>query len=1147
VNRAEICGACGHANPPESRFCGGCGAQLIGEISCAACGASNPADQRFCNRCGSALEAAAPQEATAGPPPAEGPEPVAAPADIPATPEHLAAKIRAGRSSLEGERKQVTVLFADVVGSMELSEQADTELWRQVMNRFFSILSEGIHRFEGTVDKFTGDGAMALFGAPIAHEDHARRACYAALHLQERLGEWAGELRRSEGLNVSVRMGLNSGEVVVGAIGDDLGMEYTAVGHTVGLAQRMESLAESGKAYLTGDTAALVEGYLALEPLGEFQVKGVSQPLSVYELKGPGSARGRLDVSIARGLSRFVGRDDEMQELGDALERAVGGDASVIGIIGEAGVGKSRLCHEFAQRCRARGLPVYHATGQAHTSSVPLLPVLQLMRSYFDIVDQDDDQTARERIAGKLLLLDPEFADDLPLIFDFLAVPDPERPPARMDPEARQRRLLDLTKRLIRAQSARNPGVTLFEDLHWIDPASEAFLANHVEAVSGTRSLTVVNFRPEYSSGWMSKDYYRQLALAPLGPEETEQMLAGLLGSHPSLSELPAMIRERTGGNPFFMEEVVQSLVERGNLEGTAGAFELVRPVDQTEVPATVHAVLAARIDRLPEREKALLQLGAVIGKEFSQPVLERASELEAAELSEALRELVAGEFLYEQELYPEAIYAFKHPLTMEVAYGSQLADRRAASHAKVATAIAEHEPERLDERAALLADHWEAAGEQLESARWHARAAAWTGTHQPVQSLEHWQRVRELSDGLPESAETTALGLSSRLFTLQYAWRLGMGHDEAERLFKEAERIASRTGDIHSRAILLSVYGGIRGTSDGEPREFAQLARQAIALAEESEDPALYVTVALSAYALFVVGDNEDGVRVLDRAIELADDDPSVGAGIAVACPLAYCYAFKGGIVAAMGRIGEARELIERGARIAREQDDIETLGWSHMWRVWLGYYEGTGEGQLAHAQQSLEIAERLGDSFSRTWSWYWLGYAQKELGEFELAVEALERARALSKDRRTAVEAEPYRLAVLGEAYAGLGDIGRAGELAQASIELARNAGQRAAELLAAVSYARVYLQALGAAARPHVEPVIARGFELVESTDSHSYTPLLHVESAELAGRVGDEETRQRQLGEAHRLFTEIGASARAAAVAAELAEEREPAHD
>ena len=1132
MGKAEICSECGHANPPDSRYCGGCGKQLIGEISCEACGATNPADQRFCNQCGSPLATASDDSAAA-------PIAAAAAAQLPATPEHLAAKIRAGRSSLEGERKQVTVLFADVVGSMELSERTDTELWQRVMERFFAILCEGIHRFEGTVDKFTGDGAMALFGAPIAHEDHARRACYAALHLQGQLADYAAELRRDEGLNISVRMGLNSGEVVVGAIGDDLGMEYTAVGHTVGLAQRMESLAEPGKAYLTGDTAALVQGYLALDDLGEFQVKGASQPLRVYELTGPGSARGRLDVSLERGLSRFVGRDDEIQALEQGLERALAGEASVIGIVGEAGVGKSRLCHEFAQRCRGRDLPVYNATGQAHTKSVPLLPVLQLMRGYFDIVDQDDDQTARERIAGKLLLLDPSFADDLPLIFDFLAVPDPARPAARMDPEARQRQLLDLTKRLIRAQSAREPGVTMFEDLHWIDPASEAFVANHVDAVRGTQSLTVVNFRPEYQAPWMSKPHYRQLALAPLGPEETEQMLAALLGSHPSLTELPAMIRERTGGNPFFMEEVVQSLVERGNLEGVPGAFELVRAVERGAVPASVHAVLAARIDRLAEREKAVLQSAAVIGKEFAEPVLARVAQLDASELEATLRELVAGEFLYEQELYPEVVYAFKHPLTMEVAYGSQLGDRRAASHAKVATAIAELYPERLDERSALLADHWEAAGETLEAARWHARAAAWTGTHQPAQSLEHWQRVRELADTLPESAETTALGLTSRIFTLQYAWRLGIAHEEAQTLFREAERIAARTGDIHSRAILLSVYGGIRGTSDGEPREFAELARQAIALAEEAEDPGLYLTVALSAYALFVTGESEEGVGILERAIELADGDPSVGAGVAVGCPLAYCYAFKGGMLASMGRIGEARELIERGAKLAREQDDIETLGWSHMWRVWLGYFAGESDGMLAHAQQALEIAERIGDSFSRTWSWYWLGFAQKERGEFEQAVESLERSRAISKERRTAVEAEPYRLTVLGETYAGLGDAARSRELIEQSIELARTNGQPPGEVLAIAAFARVLRASLGAAARAEVEPAIERGLRLAETSGSKSMEPLLRVELGELAGLAGDEDRRQRELGAAHRLFTEIGAGARAQALAAELA--------
>jgi class 3 adenylate cyclase len=749
------CPSCGHPNPTDARFCGNCAASLLVAWECSGCGASNPARQRFCNGCGQAItassEGAAPGRAA-----------VALPERRSQVPEHLAERIRAGRADLEGERKHVTVLFADVMGSMDLAEQQNPEAWRQIMERFFEILCEGVYRFEGTVDKFTGDGIMALFGAPIGHEDHAQRACYAALHLQEELASYAAELRRERGLSFSVRMGLNSGVVVVGAIGEDLGMAYTAIGHTVGLAQRMEQLAEPGKAYLTEHTASLVEGYLELADLGEFQVKGASQALGVHELIGVGAARGRLDVSRARGFSRFVGREDELRVLDGALEQSAAGRPQVIGIVGEAGVGKSRLCDMFARRCRARGIPVYQTSGQAHATSIPLLPILHIMRSYFDVTDLDSDQTSRERIAGKLLLLDESFGEDLPLIFDFLAVPDPERPAPRMDPDARQRRLLELTKQLVRAQSARAPGVTLWEDLHWFDPASEVFMANHVDAAQGARGLTILNFRPDYHAQWMSKSYYRQIALAPLGPEAIEQLLGELLGSDPSLGGLRDLVRERTAGNPFFIEEVVRSLVEAGNLEGERGTHRLVRPVAETAVPASVQAVLAARIDRLAEREKAVLQAAAVIGKEFPEPVLARVTALEPSALEDSLRALVAGEFVFEQELYPDPVYAFTHPLTQEVAYGSQLGERRAAVHAAVARAIIEQHPERLDERAALLAQHWESAGEPLEAGRWHARAGAWVGTKDPTASLRHWHAVRELTDALPDSEETAALGLSA-------------------------------------------------------------------------------------------------------------------------------------------------------------------------------------------------------------------------------------------------------------------------------------------------------------------------------------------------------------------------------------------------
>jgi class 3 adenylate cyclase/tetratricopeptide (TPR) repeat protein len=1119
------CPSCGHSNREGARFCAECATPLSETVTCPSCGTGLPPAARHCDSCGHALTSAG--------------APAAALDRRSHPPEHLAEKIRADRAALEGERKQVTVLFADVMGSMELAEQSDPEEWRRIMDRFFSILCQGVHRFEGTVDKFTGDGIMALFGAPIAHEDHARRACYAALHLQRELAAYAAELRRALGLSFSVRMGLNSGEVVVGQIGEDLAMEYTAVGRTVGLAQRMEQLAEPGKAYLTEHTGTLAEGHLALADLGEFQIKGVTRPLRVYELSGVGSARGSLDVKRARGFSRFVGRDEELATLESGLEHAFAGHGQVIGIVGEAGVGKSRLCHELAERARTRGTPVYHVAGQAHAKSVPLMPLLQLLRDYFDISERDSERTARERIAGKLLLLDKAFEEDLPLVFDFLAVPDPLRPPPRMDPEARQRRLLGLMKRLTHAESAREPSVRVFEDLHWLDPATETFLANHVEAVQGTRGLTVVNFRPEYHAPWMSRSYYRQIALAPLGPGAIEELLADLLGSDPSLDGLSELIRRRTGGNPFFIEELVQALIEAGSLQGQRGAYRLVAAVDEAAVPPSVQAVLSARIDRLSAREKGLLQSAAVIGKEFSEPVLTRVVDLPPQELDDTLRSLVAGEFVYEQELYPEALYSFKHPLTQEVAYGSQLSERRAKVHAAVARAIAAHYPEHLEERAALLAQHWEAADETLEAARWHARAAAWAGSGDPTQALEHWRKVRELADALPESAETTTLGLQARISLLNYGWRLGISREQAEALFNEAERMASNAGDISSRAILLTTYGLLRGVSDGDLPEYARLARQAIALAEESGNPALYVAIATGTYAFYSIGEHHECVTICDRALELANGDPSVGAGPLVACPYAFCLLLKGNSLVLLGQLDEACRLFEQGRQIAREQGDIETVGWSHNLSTWHAYVQGEPDVALGHARQGLEIAERIGSSFSRAWAWLWLGLAELMRGEWRQAIDALERSATIAREGRTAVESEAWRLGMLGESYLGLGDPERARAVAEERIEIARAQGNVPGETLARLALARVLLGSTGAAECEQIEAALARALELARDTSSKAFEPLVHVELAELARQSGAAEECQRELREAHRLFREIGATGHMERLAGELA--------
>jgi class 3 adenylate cyclase/tetratricopeptide (TPR) repeat protein len=1039
------CQSCGDENPEGAVFCGGCGASFVAVVDCPECGAENPAGKKFCNACGKGLSgtgsSAGEGEGTpAGSGAASGRDPRAY------TPEHLAERIRGSRADLDGERKQVTVLFADVMGSMDLAERTDPELWRSIMDRFFVILCDGVHRFEGTVDKFTGDGIMALFGAPLAHEDHAQRACWAALTLHRELAAYAAEVRRTEGLSFSVRIGINSGEVIVGAIGEDLRVEYTAIGHTVGLAQRMESLAEPGRAYLTDQTAKLVSGYLDLDDLGEFVVKGVSEPVRVHALAGAGGARSRLDISQARGFTRFVGREDELATLQAALEQSRDGRGVVVGVVGEAGVGKSRLCHEFVERCRRRGIPVYEAQCQAHGSAIPFLPVLQMMRSYFGIAEHDPDQQAREKIAGRLLLLDDAFAESLPLVFDFLGVADPHRPAPRMDPDARQRALLEMVKRLVHTSSQREPGINLLEDAHWIDPGSEVFLTQLVEVIPGTRNLTIVNFRPEYSAEWMRKSYYRQVSLLPLGPGAIKALLADLLGGDRSLNGLPAVISERTTGNPFFIEEVVRTLVESGNLEGRRGAYRLVRPVDDATVPPTVAAVLAARIDRLSEREKSLLQSAAVIGKEFSRPVLARAAELADDELEPALRALIAAEFLYEQELYPDAVYAFKHPLTQEVAYRSQLGERRAAVHRRVAQALQELYPDKLDERAALLAQHWEAAGDPLAAAQWSARAATWSGLNDISEAVRHWRKVSELVQALPDSAEAIGLALAARVERLGYGWRLGISEQEASAHYEAGRELAQRSDDGTSLLMITARYAIVRGLA-GHVEEYVELGEEVGRLSSEIGDPALRMaSLGVSIHSQWVRGRLGRALALADEAIALGAKDPALGGGMGMVCPYAWCLFARSQLLGNMGYLDEATSELDRALRVAREQEDIENQGWIHSCYVVLALYTGELETVLSRATQGYEIAERIGTAFSRIYALYYLGYARLMIGEPDEAIAAIERSIELGRETRTGLEQESVRFAGLSEALLSAGDRQRALDAAQESVTLARERGNEA-----------------------------------------------------------------------------------------------------
>jgi class 3 adenylate cyclase/tetratricopeptide (TPR) repeat protein len=945
----------------------------------------------------------------------------------------------------DAERKQVTVLFADVSGSMDLAEQEDPEEWRKIMQRFFSTLAEAVTRFEGTVDKFTGDGIMAIFGAPIAHEDHAQRACYAALQMLDDVAEYAGELRRAKGLNFSTRIGINSGEVVAGEIGEGGGSSYTAIGHTVGLAQRMETLAEPGKAYLTEHTAELARGYLDLKDLGKFEIKGASQPVEVFELAGVGRVRSRLDLARERGFSNFVGREEELARLDAALGRARDRQANAIGVVAEPGIGKSRLYHEFAQRCRTDGLEVFEAQAQAHGKAIPFMPILQMLRSFYGIDDGDSEQLAREKIAGRSLLLDPAFAADLPLIFDFLGVPDPERPVPQMNPEGRQRALADFLCRLVGNPARKKVLVLIVEDLHWIDEGSQTMLHGLIEGMGGTPTLVLVNYRPEHTPPWAGSEAFETIELQPLSLADTAKLLRDLAGEDPSLDGIDEPIHARTGGNPFFIEEIVRELAESGHLEGERGAYRLAKPIEEAGVPVTVQAVLAARIDRLGAEAKQLLQVASVLGKEVGEEGLAMAAGLDAEEMERALKELIDGGFLYEAEMYPLRLLAFRHPLTREVAYGTQLASQREATHAAAAQAMIElSPPDRQDEQAALIADHLKQGGVTLEAARWSARAAHWAGHSRPRDAMRLWHDVMELSSKLEEDEETDALGIASRLAQIQFAWRVGLDLDEQERLLNEAEEIADRRRDLHS-IVLLKMSRSARPGLQQHTNEWLAQVVEMNRLADQSEDPHLRVAIrAAGAYAYLVAGDFDGYDRALDEMIELTGGDITVGRGIILNTPLAWAHMGKGMVRREQGDLEGAEPYFERALEISAEADDPETASWIRSNQAGLLALRGDIEGALAIARRNCELTERIGDVFSRSLAIANLAWAQLAAEEFQEALASIEEADKIYREAmKVGGEMEGWRSQIRAKALTGLGRIDEAIEEAEWAVKVSCERG--------------------------------------------------------------------------------------------------------
>jgi class 3 adenylate cyclase/tetratricopeptide (TPR) repeat protein len=880
---------------------------------------------------------------------------VQAQAPLTYTPPYLAEKILTSRSALEGERKQVTVLFADLKGSTELIRDLDPEAAQHLLDPALQHMMDAVHRFEGTVNQVLGDGIMALFGAPVAHEDHAVRACYAALAMQATLRRYAEEVRRSHGLEMQARVGLNSGEVVVRAIGNDLHMDYSAVGQTTHLAARMEQLATPGSIRLTAATLRLAEGLVQVTALGPVPVRGLPEPVEVFELVGASTIRGRLQASAARGLTRFVGRQQELTTLQQALERAGAGHGQVVAIVGEPGVGKSRLVYEFVHSHHTPGWLVLESASVSYGRATPYFPVIDLLKRYSHVEERDDTRTIRAKVTGQVLTLDPALQDTLPALLALLdAVPE-DSPFLTLDPPQRRQRTLDALKRLLLRESQVQPLLLVFEDLHWIDSETQALLNSLVESLPTARLLLLVNYRPEYQHPWGSKTSYTQVRLDPLPPVSADELLQVLLGNDPSLAPLTHLLITRTEGNPFFLEEGVRTLVETGVLQGERGAYRLAQALPTIQVPATVQAVLAARIDRLPPEEKRLLQTAAVIGTEVPFTLLQAIAEVPDEALYRGLAHLQAAEFVYEAHLFPEPEYTFAHALTHEVAYGSLLLERRRRLHARIVEALETLAGDRLDEQVDRLAQH-ALRGEVWDKAVHYCQQAGARADDRAAfrEAVAHFEQALEALAHLPEDGDTRVLAIDLRYVLARTLIALGE-HERRLALLGEAEALARALDDR------------------------VRLGR---VLAEMS-------------YGLMEIGDLDGAITVGQQALALASELGESAFQVHTAYRLGQIYY-------TIGEFGRAAELFRRNVEAADRASSTPRRG---MWitsQTWLaqalGMLGGFAEGRR-HGEEALRLATLDGRGLTPIIAYGSLGLLSLAQGDLEHAIRMLEQGLALDR----------------------------------------------------------------------------------------------------------------------------------------------------
>lgn len=1123
------CSNCGYENSAGAKFCEECGAGLT--RVCPRCGHESGPAAKFCSECGAPL-GAWPQASPAAP--------------IQYTPPYLAERIlveqaaleaRGGDTSGAGERKTITVLFADMAGSTALIHDLDPEEVDRLIAPVLALMMEAVHHYGGYVAKSLGDGILALFGAPIAHEDHPQRALYAALRMQEAVRRHSDRIRLEQGIPLQIRVGIHTGEVVVRWIRkDDLHTDYEPIGHTTHIASRMETIAAPSSILVSASTHKLAEGYFEFKNLGDTQVKGIPEPLTVYELLGLGPLRTRLQVAERRGLARFVGRQPELEQLHRALDQASAGHGQIVGVMGEAGVGKSRLFHEFKGRSQ-RGCLVLETFSISHGKSFAYLPLIELLKNYFQITAQDDDQRCREKVMGKVLTLERRLEDVLPYLLYLLGIGEPGSALPNMDPLIRRQRTFEAIMRLLVRESLNQPLELLFEDLQWLDSDTEAFLAFLVDAVTSARILLLLNYRPEYQHDLGRKSCYTQLRLDPLGPAEAQDILSVLLGHDPGLTPVKQLILEKTERNPFFMEEVVQTLAEGKALLGEPGGYRIETTPTAFRIPTTVQGVLAARMDRLPGEERGLLQTLAVIGTESPWSLVQAVVGRPEGDLRRLLSRLEAGEFIYERPAFPEVEYTFKHALTQEVARNSMLTEQRAVLHERTAQAIEALYPTRLKEYCSELAHHYSQSGNVPKAVEYLHCAGQQAFQHSAsLEAIRHLGSALELLKRLPDTPERAEqeLALELAIGPALMAAR-GYAAPEVEATYARALALCDQVGEasqLFPALLGLRTYYQLRA----EYATARELGERLLRIAQNTRDPALLVEAhsALGA-TLFFQGDLatalahheealalywpgllhtrafvsglDPGIRSLtfvawilwyqghaDQAGKPGQEALALARKMSHPFSLVHCLVFTAELHQFQRDAQQTRESAEAAMALATEQGFPFWLAWAPILRGWALAVQGNSEDGIAQIRQGLAAYRATGAERERSYFLALLAECYGNAGQADAGLNVLDEALAIvDRTGERFHEAELHRLKgeLMLHASGMEGDppahAGEAEVCFHKAIAVARHQGAKSLELRAILSLARLWQrQGKAAAARQHLAQICGAFTEGLATTD-------------------------------------------------------------